>query len=262
MQISFFLVSLALYQTKAFNPPSPNGWIYLPCHPKTTPSHSIALSYGRGADIWPECNEDPVQLKDSFPDGIFPESVLEILEIPERVKPPRVRNPLMRLFATGVRQESSVDVTPTVIAALLFARGLVRPLDIIIVAAVTGYWNILQRYSQSTRMDGRTPTLPALPPQGHVPDLVLNPLGHIFTNSKLYDKWLKTSVVLSLALPIGLIVKQLIGRNFEGAGIFARPLFLLCCQAISESFARKSMVSQKPYDVCERSGSVDTPTFC
>jgi hypothetical protein len=155
------------------------------------------------------------------------------------------KNPMLRMFAQGAKGKSAVDVTPTVIATLLLARGLVRPLDIMMVTAMTGYLIILHRFSQSTRTDGLTPLLPGLPPQGHVPDLVLNPLGNSFTYSKSYTQWLKTSVVLSLVLPIGIILKQLAGNQLPAARLFAKPLFLLCCQAMSESIAKKTMVCLK-----------------
>jgi hypothetical protein len=38
--------------------------------------HLSSHSYGRGAEIWPECNEDPVQLADSFPNGQVPYSAI------------------------------------------------------------------------------------------------------------------------------------------------------------------------------------------
>jgi hypothetical protein len=210
---------------------------------------NTSLRYGRGAEIWPECNEEPVQLKDSFPNGIIPALALDALQNP-RQDQQTLQNPgepsgnlIQRIIVIQGQGESAVDITPTVIAALLLIRGLVGPMDIMIVTAITGYWFILQRYSQSTRIDGVTPALPSLPPQGHVPDLVANPLGNSFTNSNDYDQWLKLSAVLSLLLPIGLIVKQLSTHRFQAATLFSRPLFFLCCQAMSESIARKYVVS-------------------
>ena len=213
----------------------------------TTSAH--AFTYGRGAEIWPECNDAPVQLKDSFPNGIIPGVALEALQMQPPPTPSAFKNPVLRMIAQRAQGKSGVDVTPTVIAALLLARGLVRPLDIMMVTTMTGYWIILHRFSQSTRMDGLTPLLPGLPPQGHVPDLVLNPLGNSFTNSKSYTQWLKTSVVLSLVLPIGIILRQLAGNQLQAARFFAKPLFLLCCQAISESVAKRTMVCLKSWGV-------------
>jgi len=234
---------LAIYPAKGFNLPTPRFsqqrfHLTKGTRSNAATSLSSASIYGRGAEIWPECNEDPVQLKDSFPDGIIPESALEALQIPRPPIPQPSGNLFQRILA---RRLLGVDVTPTVIASLLFLRGLVRPLDIMTVIAITGYWTILQRYAQSTRADGLTPALPALPPQGHVPDLVSNPLGISFTNSNDYDQWLKMSALLSLVLPIGLIVKHLAEQQLLAAKLFAGPLFLLCCQAMSESIARKTM---------------------
>jgi hypothetical protein len=239
-----FVVVLATSQAKAFNlVPSSR---YSLTKATTTAN---AFTYGRGAEIWPECNDAPVQLKDSFPNGIIPGVALEALQMQPPPTPLTFKNPMLRMFAQGAQGKSAVDVTPTVIAALLLARGLVRPLDIMMVTTMTGYWIILHRFSQSTRMDGLTPALPGLPPQGHVPDLVLNPLGNSFTNSKSYTQWLKASVVLSLVLPIGIILKQLAGNQLPAARLFAKPLFLLCCQAMSESIAKKTRVCLKSWGV-------------
>lgn len=244
MQIPFLVIAVAviaavaLSQATAFKLP----FSFRSQLPESTLSIFSSLNYGRGAEIWPECNESPVQLKDSFPNGIIPESAGEALMTPINTNDPTSRNPFQKILSR-LEGDSTFDVTPTVISAALLVRGLVSPMDIIVVTAITGYWTILLRLSQSTRLDGKTPTLPALPPHGHVPTLVSNPLGNPFTNSEMYDQWLKTSVVLSLVLPIGLIMNQLTRKQFPAARLFARPLFYLCCQAISESVARKAMVS-------------------
>mmetsp|Transcript_3622 Transcript_3622/g.6178 ORF Transcript_3622/g.6178 Transcript_3622/m.6178 type:complete len:201 (-) Transcript_3622:51-653(-) len=110
-----------------------------------------------------------------------------------------------------------------------------------VVSSITGYTAILASFARSTRSDGITPNVPALPPQGHVPDLVANPLGFGFTNSEEYDTWLKTGVLLSLFLPVGMILKFSSGsaKQMQVARACARPLFLLCCQAVGESLTRK-----------------------
>ena len=37
-------------------------------------------AYGKGSEIWPECNEEPIELSASFPGGKIPSSVVEILQ--------------------------------------------------------------------------------------------------------------------------------------------------------------------------------------
>lgn len=37
-------------------------------------------AYGKGSEIWPECNEEPIKLSASFPGGTIPSSVMEMLE--------------------------------------------------------------------------------------------------------------------------------------------------------------------------------------
>eukprot|EP00543_Licmophora_paradoxa_P003406 CAMPEP_0202447782 /NCGR_PEP_ID=MMETSP1360-20130828/6543_1 /ASSEMBLY_ACC=CAM_ASM_000848 /TAXON_ID=515479 /ORGANISM="Licmophora paradoxa, Strain CCMP2313" /LENGTH=184 /DNA_ID=CAMNT_0049065019 /DNA_START=30 /DNA_END=581 /DNA_ORIENTATION=+ len=146
-------------------------------------SLSASTVYGRGAEIWPECNEEPVKLEDSFPNGIIPPAAKQ-----------------QQLLASSNNNNSEktkddesllqkIDPTPAFITISLLLSGLIRPLDIIIVTALGGYIGILERFARSPRTDGVTPIMPSLPPQGHVPDLVLNPLGKPFTNAIEYEGW-------------------------------------------------------------------------
>ncbi|KAL3803879.1 hypothetical protein HJC23_004041 [Cyclotella cryptica] len=43
------------------------------------PPRTILNAYGKGSVIWPECNEEPISLSTSFPDGIIPEAALNLL---------------------------------------------------------------------------------------------------------------------------------------------------------------------------------------
>lgn len=184
-----------------------------------------STTYGRGAEIWPECNEEGINLADSFPSGIVPE---------QPTPPPETdTNPITYL-----------DKTPTGIALALLVGGLVRPLDVLVAVGICGYLAVLHYWAKSPRADGVTPHVPALPPQGHVPDLVLNPLGVSFTKSKEYDSWLKAGTILSLLAPVTAIAKYtlLSSNQMASARACARPLFLLCCQALVESLSRRFMV--------------------
>jgi hypothetical protein len=229
--------------------------------PWRSPSALKVTTYGRGAEIWPECNEAPIQLADSFPGGAIPEEVLETLsrirlpvESMSEEKKSFLPQPFRRIFsrtpeqAAMVDSKVSLDKTPTIIAAALLVSGLVRPLDVSITVAITGYLAVLHYFARSPRADGLSPHVPALPPQGHVPDLVANPLGLSFTNSNAYDSWLKMGAALSLVAPIAAILRYTVfaasqGTQMGAAKACARPLFLLCCQALAESISRKVMVS-------------------
>jgi len=237
----------------------------VPTTSTTTRTKLNASSYGRGAEIWPECNEDPIQLADSFPAGIIPPDALYALKVVDdspdlennqegKSKKSYLHQKIRRILkrAAGSSQEQKspkipIDKTPTIIALILLLSGLVRPLDAITAIAIGGYLLILGFWAKSPREDGETPILPSLPPQGHVPDLILNPLGITFTNSKTYDSWLKVGAMLSLFAPFIMIMRHrflmpsLTTLDMIEARASARPLFLLCCQALVEVISRRVM---------------------
>ena len=234
-------------------------------------------SYGRGAEIWPECNEDPLQLADSFPNGVVPPSAIMAMDqadmdaVHNRVKEAvddtgkqssssdgttestqrswskRITRILRRAAAKEELEfeevHASMDKTPTVVALGLLLRGLIRPLDVVVVGVLTAYFVILHMAARSPRGDDvGAPTLPALPPQGHVPIMVSNPMGQSFTYSNAYDTWLKLGVLTGLFGPILYLTRLTVKKEMVAARICARPIFLLCCQAISEAFSRRVMV--------------------
>ena len=47
--------------------------------PRIRTTTSLINAYGKGSEIWPECNEEPIALTASFPDGIIPEVALNVL---------------------------------------------------------------------------------------------------------------------------------------------------------------------------------------
>lgn len=246
-----------------------------------------AFNYGRGADIWPECNEDPVQLQDSFPNGQIPYSAIMAVDMqdmaavhnsfqesiasettgPELVDNSRrsgkkrraarflVSKTVRRLLRRAAAREeldseqAALDATqgiwdrmPLVIAMALLVKGLVRPLDVGGVAILTTYYIILNMVARSPREGGLAPIMPATPPQGHVPMMVSNPLGIGTLYSTTYDIWLKVGIVLGLVAPLIQVADYIFRRNdIDAARICARPIFWLCCQAMSEVFSRQVM---------------------
>lgn len=227
----------------------------------------LSTPYGRGAAIWPESSNEPVRLVDSFPNGIIPDSAQkELLSSNNQADTADtdtlVSTPLKRrrrlpraiqkiLTRAAIKEEytefdTTIDKTPAVLALALLAAGLVQPVDVLIVSFLSGYFSILGVASRALRSDGITPVLPSLPPQGHVPALVSNPLNNAFTQSSAYDIWLRFGTAISMVAPFVLLTRYLLFENkqLEAASFCARPLFLLCCQAVSESVVRRVMVSK------------------
>jgi hypothetical protein len=255
---------------------------------KSFSSKAILLrvgTYGRGAEIWPECNEDTIQLADSFPNGEVPSSVILAMEQADmeavhlRVRDAvqggiDVGDPMMtttttsmakrskrKMVSRGIRRilrraaakeelefeeqapSTRISKTPYVVAIGLLVRGLVRPLDVVVISLLTAYFVILELAAKSPRESSTgAPTLPALPPQGHVPTMVSDPMGLSFTYSKQYDLWLKLGVVTGLFGPMTLLSRYMLLKDMAASRMCARPILLLCCQAISEAFSRRIMV--------------------
>mmetsp|Transcript_8788 Transcript_8788/g.18874 ORF Transcript_8788/g.18874 Transcript_8788/m.18874 type:complete len:458 (-) Transcript_8788:101-1474(-) len=277
-------------------------------------AESSPSKYGRGSEIWPPTNEEPVRLGDSFPHGIIPPFASELLSqsgadddsstilvqdqtssvqalqsiqpapslsdassssvspsasIPS-TRPNRGRKRklvrgavrrVLRKAATSEQRTASgdtsarggpdafwdapVDRLPAVLAVVLAACGLVRPTDVMVVGGLTAYLTVLGLTSSSPRGDsddgGRATMLPSLPPQGHVPTLVSNPLGTTLTNSGTYRSWLRIGAIMGLLLPLGAVSWYGLGPNkdLDAAAAVARPVFLICCQAVSEAASRR-----------------------
>lgn len=206
--------------------------------------------YARGADIWPPSGDDAVKLEDSFPKGEIPFQATAILEKAQNKGPvKRQRRKFMPRAISRISRNSddegtlsNVEKTPAVIALVLLFKGYVRPLDVFLVTFLTGYFCILGLRSRSLRVEGGvTPIMPTLPPQGHVPTLVSNPLGQSFTNSRVYDLWLKLGILVGLLGPMALCLRYTVGGSTAAARLCARPLFFLCWQAVSEGVSRRVM---------------------
>jgi hypothetical protein len=231
-------------------------------------SRVFLSSYSRGAEIWPECNEEPIPLTASFPGGNLPNDARlllnekQLLMVKEQRTTTHTMLPVRRILQRAARAQEqctatstttstpknttpreTLDKTPTVIAIFLLITRLVNVQHILLALTLTAYLGVLQLCAQSTRRDQITPRLPSLPPQGHVPALILNPLGTNFTNSDQYDSWLKLGAFLSLLGPLAIILyNAIVPKNIGQARACAGPLFLLCWQALVESLSRKVMV--------------------
>ena len=233
---------------------------------KKTPIISLPSSYGRGADIWPESNNDAVKLSDSFPNGIVPNSAAAAVAIQRRDKelkndsgsstttksPQRPRNYIQRILRRAASKEGldneneigSVGKIPIAIALVLLIRGMVRPMDVALVASLTAYFTILNMTAQSTRDEG-APILPAVPSQGHVPSILSNPMGMQFKRSSTYRRWLILGALIGLFGPLAWLLvftAGTTGMGLEAARVVARPLFLMCCQVTTEAISKRNLV--------------------
>lgn len=220
--------------------------------------------YGRGAEIWPPTNEGIVDLKDSFPNGVLPDDVAKryqqqrrIIEdevvaldtpVEEKKKrrwsilPPRVARILRRAAAEEENEQATqpIDRTPAIVG--LACLSMVQPIDMLLVTFLSGYFCLLANWSKLASQTG-VPSLPALPPQGHVPVQLSNPLGYNLSHSPIYNRWLKLGIFLGLIAPVIWIYHHAYGGGCLDAALAGRPLFLLCCQAISESLSRRYLIS-------------------
>lgn len=263
LTLGLTLLSCIELETEAYLPSSLTFALGRRHHQKIS-SSSLLFSYRRGAEIWPPPpSDEPVKLADSFPNDQVPPKAQEALQNigsleEEETKPVEWRKLLPRAMARILRRAASaeedeafsepdsnaapaMDKTPAVVALVLLFSGFVRPLDILLVSFLTGYFGILQVAALVVRQDGITPVLPALPPQGHVPTLVSNPLGPGFTYSIPYDRWLKLGVVIGLLAPILFSGRYALDHQMAAARVCARPIFILCCQALSEAVSRRVM---------------------
>ena len=223
------------------------------------------MPYGRGAEIWPPTNEGIVDLKDSFPNGVLPANVEKRFQQQRRiiedevvapattteeqkkrkrwrVLPPRVARILRRAAAEEENEQGTqpIDRTPAIVG--LACLSMVQPIDMLLVTFLSGYFCLLANWSNLASQTG-IPSLPALPPQGHVPVQLINPLGYNLSHSPIYDRWLKLGIFLGLMAPLVWIYHHAYGGGCLDAALAGRPLFLLCCQAISESLSRRYLIS-------------------
>jgi len=160
---------------------------------------------------------------------------------------------------------------PPIIALVLVAKGLVSPGHMLFTIFFSGYISILNIIASSPRNDidshdpssadpsessyssasaSLQPILPSLPPQGHVPDLISNPLGIAITESYVYQNWLRTGELFGyfvplLALAMGFAdqcVTNIPARlvpSYVTMTHMATSMFLICCQVMTEAATKR-----------------------
>jgi hypothetical protein len=250
-----------------------------------------AYGYRRGEEMWPPTNvEKPVQLKDSFPLGYVPLPTSLPQKIMEHYTNSSIttsnststhvngeeRGRIKKILGRASRFQlakftDSVDCIPAVISIVLGLMRLVHPTDGWFVFAFSAYVTFLYKWSQQpTSSDQRkgsgsrrgirnTILMPALPPQGHVPFLVSNPLGRAMVDSPPYKIWIRIGWISGLVSPISYVAWNLVlllRKNIRVSSTFevvpnfisslrpcGSPIFLFCTQRFSESVALHLLVS-------------------
>ena len=151
--------------------------------------------------------------------------------------------------------KSQTPKLPPIIAIALVAKGLVTPSQILFAVFLSGYLIALTMVSSSPRDDfdptSLQPVLPSLPPQGHVPDLVSNPLGSAITESSAYQNWLRFGEVFGYLLPLATIALGIAKERIDIPSKFvpsfttmthvATSMFLLCCQVTTEAITKRNL---------------------
>jgi hypothetical protein len=132
---------------------------------------------------------------------------------------------------------------PILVATFLLALGLVQPTQILFVSFISGYLTFLHVLSSTSKSDQnkRLPVLSALPPQGHVPTLISNPLGTMISDSRAYSNWLLIGMVLGYIAPILFIgYHYLFTKQLQLVYLISRTVFVLSCQISTEALAKRS----------------------
>lgn len=240
-----------------------------------------AQKYTKGSEIYPPSNFGPFTLADSFPNSTVPlivdEKLKSILpqdttvsnnyqidstvtnttetQLEQRTRKRRILFRMTtKILSSAARAEEEkvqkqadnedrISKFPMLVATLLLALGQVQPTQILFVIFMTGYLTFLHVLSSTSKTDQnkRLPVLSALPPQGHVPTLISNPLGTMISDSRAYSNWLLIGVIFGYIAPIVSIgYHYLVTKQVELASFISRTIFVLSCQISTEALAKRS----------------------
>lgn len=170
----------------------------------------------------------------------------------------RVKNAIKSILLSAAKSEQS-ETTPSInpisrfikpppiIASALIILGIIRPNHLLTVVFVSGYLIALGLIASSPKSaDNVNPIMRALPPQGHVPSTVRNPLGEIGSSSD-YFTWLRVGVILGYVAPIAYLIQTFLAGHKHLSETIASNIFLISCQIMTEEFSRK--VSSTPLPI-------------
>ncbi len=229
--------------------------------------------YGRGAEIYPVTNEIDFKLTDSFANGVLPPSVQTIMDDdlnPDDVKvlteettneneeksstsstssTSKVTNAINSILKSAAASQTQtsplIDQTPLnkrppFIALTLMVLGLITPNHILSVTFISAYLLGLGFVASSPKsLDNMNPMVRSIPPQGHVPALLSNPLGSLISNNPNYTTWLRLGVVFGYVAPLLYIIQTILDGRQHLSEMIATNLFLLSCQITTEDVSRK-----------------------
>ena len=139
--------------------------------------------------------------------------------------------------------EDRISKFPMLVATSLLALGLVQPTQLLFVIFISGYLTFLHVLSSTSKSDQnkKLPVLSALPPQGHVPTLISNPLGTMVSDSRVYSIWLLIGVIFGYIAPIVSIgYHYVVTKQEQLASLISRTIFVLSCQISTEALAKRS----------------------
>lgn len=144
-------------------------------------------------------------------------------------------------------QEGKIAKFPLIVAVSMVTMGLVPPSQILFVAFFSGYLMGLNLLASSPQEDDLNlnslkPVLPNLPPQGHIPDIMMNPLGATLTESASYHNWLRIGASLGYVLPIFAAGFYKQTDQLYLASRAATSVFLISCQIVTESIAKRFLL--------------------
>ena len=166
-----------------------------------------------------------------------------------------------RARSGSTAREGAISRGPAALALGLGAARCVAATHVAAVVGLSAYFVGLASWCAAPKRGGteRRPVvnMPSLPPQGHVPALVANPLSSLAT-CRAYRNWLRLGALLGVLLPTVILARLSLGNlvpailataswtNMSNVGevkrIMGGPLFLLCVQAWTEALARAALL--------------------
>jgi predicted RNA-binding protein YlqC (UPF0109 family) len=167
--------------------------------------------------------------------------------IPKRT---RVRKAIQTILRSAAESETETGKTPLInsnpinkrpplTAIFLMTLGLIKPNHFLSVVFISGYLIALALLASSPKsVDNMNPIVWSVPPQGHVPSLLSNPLGMI-GNNQSYFTWLRIGEVFGYITPFLYLFKTVLAGHKHLSETIASNVFLISCQIMTEEMSRK-----------------------
>lgn len=226
LQLQFALLLATVHYTVAFAPaltPSKQPW--MESRPRSTTCLPAGW-YGRGSDIWPPTNVDfPVRLEDSFPEGKVPPIAQHVRDGGDHVTKAAVHLTQQR----GFRWIKFMGLT-----IALAMKEFIGPMDIGAVLLWSFYNYVLIKLADSAN------GLAAVPPAGHIPHFVRNPLQLPLQKKGLvgWDTWFSFALPSMLFfLGMARIESSTLSRNWWRVALGRPILWWMTTQIADDALA-------------------------